>query len=418
MTTRNLLVLAAVLFLGGTAFAQSTAQRQHTASYPELFQTIWRTVNENFFDPGFVGVDWNDVRVRYAPDVDKVKNDVEFAALMRKMLSELPVSHLSIGIPRQQGDVGVGIRTKVIEGKKVVVHVSPGSDTQMKGIRVGDIVQNPDDEFGPLGSTATLRLKGCDGRTRTAAVRRESHTQSERPSIRWRSFSVRPGERIGYIRTVRFDDDAAPAIDLAMDELGRTAGLIIDARDNSGGNMSFVRLTSYLSSGEHLVAALITRPYLEAFPQIPKQIDPAALPRIDRAYTDEQIFGALRTNKGAAAFYSEDLGAKRYKGKVVVLINEETESAGEGFAWHAKLKTGATLVGRRTAGVLLGAEYFKLPGGWQLGVATQSGWGPDGKPVIDQPVSPHIETTWTIRDVCGGHDPDMAKAMELLSPGR
>ncbi len=100
---------------------------------------------------------------------------------------------------------------------------------------------------------------------------------------------------------------------------------------------------------------------------------------------------------------------------MIVLINEETESAGEGFAWHAKLKTGATLVGRKTAGVLLGAEYFSLPGGWRLGVATQSGWGPDGKPVIDQPVSPHIETRWTISDVCSGRDPDMAKAMELLS---
>src|SRR5690606_33364470 len=124
------------------------------------------------------------------------------------------------------------------------------------------------------------------------------------------------------------------------------------------------------------------------------------------AYTNELIFDALRSNNGAAAFYSEDLGDKKYKGKVVVLINEESESAAEGFAWHAKLRTNATLIGRRTPGLLLGAEYYTLPGGWYLGVPTQSGWGPDGKPVIDEPVSPHIETKWTIRDVCSGSDPD------------
>ncbi len=303
---RNLLVLVVVLFLAIGISAQPNDQRQSAPTYPELFQTIWRTVNENFFDPGFVGVDWSAVRARYAPEADKAKTDVAFAAVIRKMLGELPVSHLTIGIPRQQGNVGVGIRTKLIEGKTVVVHVSPGSDAQQKGVRLGDIVQNADDEYGPLGSIATLRLKGCDTRTRTANVRRESHMQSERPSIRWRSFSVRQGERIGYIRAVRFDDDSAPAIDRAMEELGTATGLIIDARDNSGGNMSFVRLTSYLSSGEHLVAALITRPFLESYPQIPKQIDPTKLPRIDRAYTTERIFEAISANKGAAAFYSED----------------------------------------------------------------------------------------------------------------
>lgn len=415
MLKRTLIWCVVLLLISAVGSAQDISGKPSGDDYPSLFDAIWQTVNDKFFDPGFVGVEWNVVRSRYRPKVKDIKDDRSFHDLMRQMLGELPVSHLTLRIPRQQGDVGVGIHIKLIEGKTVVVSVSPGSDAQAKGIRPGDVLLKPAEEFGGVGSVALLNLKGCDGRQRKVRVRRESHIASERPSIRWRSFSVKRGERIGYIRAVRFDDDAAPDIDKAMRELGNSRAIIIDARDNGGGNMSFIRLTSYFSSGEHLVVALLMRPYLDSIGKRPQHIDPLKLPRIDRAYTNELIFTALRNNAGAAAFYSEDLGEKKYKGKVVVLINEETESAAEGFAWHAKLKTDATLIGKRTPGILLGAEYFDLPGGWNLGVPTQAGWGPDGKPVIDDPVSPHIETRWTINDVCTGRDPDMAKAIEVIS---
>jgi len=42
---------------------------------------------------------------------------------------------------------------------------------------------------------------------------------------------------------------------------------------------------------------------------------------------------------------SEDLGNQAYRGKVVVLVNERTGSAAEGFAWDLKEKAQATLIG-------------------------------------------------------------------------
>lgn len=383
--------------------------------YSDLFQKVWEKVNENFYDPGFAGVNWEAVGDRYRQQVERVKTDAEFLDLMKEMLRELPVSHLQIGMPRDAGLTDTGVRTHVIKGKTVVIAVPTASDAQRKGIRLGDTILNPADAVGRLGSVARLRIKGCDGKVRNVDVARESHSRPERPSIRWRTFSAATGERIGYLRAVRFDDDVAPLVDAAMAEMKGTSGLIIDVRDNTGGNMSFVRLSSYLSSGEHLVAALLTRYYLETQGATPKQIDPAKLPRATRTYTDAAVFQAMRSNDGAVAIYSEDLGENRYRGKVVVLINEETGSAAEGFAWHVKLKTSAKLIGRTTAGALLGAEYFTLPGGWRLGIPTHSGWGPDGKPVIDQPVLPHIETKWTVKDVCNGQDPDITKALQILS---
>ncbi len=411
-------VIIVFCFIFSTGISIAGQTNETIPRYSDVFQSLWSTVNDKFYDPGFIGVDWKAVGERYRPQAERARNDDEFFAVMQKMLLELPVSHLQISMPRGTGQAGTGIRTHQIEGRTVVVHVPEGSDARAKGIRIGDTILDPASEFGTLGSLADLRLRGCDGRNRSVKIRRESHSQPERPSIRWRTFSIGEGKRIGYIKAVRFDDDVAPLVDAAMAELKNTNGIIIDIRDNSGGNMSFVRLSSYFAEGEHLVAALLTRYYLESQSTTPKQIDPEKLPKATKTYTDEAIFKAMSTNGGAVGIYSEDLGQNGYKGKVALLINEETASAAEGFAWHMKLKTKATLVGRKTAAALLGAEYFTLPGGWRLGVPTHSGWGPDGKPVIDEPVTPHIETKWTLKNICGGTDPDMARAMDLITVER
>jgi carboxyl-terminal processing protease len=244
-------------------------------------------------------------------------------------------------------------------------------------------------------------------------VRRSAKTK--KPSIHWGKVDAGNGTSVGYIRALRFDDDAAPEIDQAMSYLADTKSLIIDVRENSGGNASFIRLSSYFTGGEHLVAALILRTYMEKLGRLPNQSDIALLNKAIGAYTDEKIFDAMRSNGGAVALYSEDLGTHRYKGKVAVLIGEDTGSAAEGFAWHMKWKSDAKFIGTTTAGELLGAEYFTLSGGWRLSVPTHSAWGSDAKPVIDKAVAPQIATKWTVKEVCEGRDPDIAAALDFLS---
>jgi carboxyl-terminal processing protease len=237
----------------------------------------------------------------------------------------------------------------------------------------------------------------------------------ERPSIRWRTLERGPGQRIGYVRAVRFDDDVAPLVDAAMHDLRHTTGLIVDVRDNGGGNLSFVRLCSYLTPGRNLVAGLVTRPFLERHPSQPGGMDPGTLPDGGAAYTTARVFEAVRRGGGAAAFYTEDVGDKVYRGKVVILLNEGTGSAAEGFTWHMKLGSKATLIGRRTAGYILGGETFDMPAGWRLTVPTHVGVGPDGKPFKDTPTTPHITATWSLADLREGRDPDLAKALEVLT---
>jgi carboxyl-terminal processing protease len=204
-----------------------------------------------------------------------------------------------------------------------------------------------------------------------------------------------------------------------MGDLTDTEGLIIDIRSNSGGNASFLRLVSYFTPKPQFAFALLSRAFLEKLGKAPEYMPPESiekLPRVSGAYTTAAILDGMKSNGGGAAFYTEDLGPGAYRGKIAVLINEQTGSAAEAFAEVLKRLSNAVLVGRRTSGAVLGSEHFDLPGGWSLSVPTHAGWTPDAL-WRDKLVMPDMEVALTRRNLCDGFDADMAKALDSLGAG-
>jgi carboxyl-terminal processing protease len=382
----------------------------------ELFGRIWSTVDTRFFDPGFAGVDWRAVRERYAPQAAAVSSDTAFHALMTRMLRELPVSHLELTPPPLAARYGPAIGTRTVDGREVVVVASPITDAYRRGVRVGDALLTPLRTIrGPLGESAALRWESCDGQRREAIVRRERITPT-RPAggAAWYVLEVAPDRRIGYLRVPNFYDGMAAQVDSAMTALAGTQGLVIDVRDNPGGNTSFVRLASYFTGGSNLVAALLMRSALQRYGTAPDRIDPAVLPRVQRTYTDRSVFAAMLQHRGAVAVFTEDLGPRRYTGAVAVLTNEFTVSAAEGFAAYMQFRHAATLVGAPTAGRLLGGEAVALGGGWSLFLPTHAAWGPDGTSAIDRVTVPDVAVPLTRDAVCARRDPALERAFSLV----
>ncbi len=143
-------------------------------------QIVWQTVNDQFYDAKFGGVDWAGVRKRYEPRVAGVPNDREFHLLLQQMLNELHQSHFMV-IPReaipkirvnQDGAVGlddeemddeeaeaeealdainykvtdrlltgIGIDLRVLAGSAVVTRVEPGSAAARAGLRPGFVIK-------------------------------------------------------------------------------------------------------------------------------------------------------------------------------------------------------------------------------------------------------------------------------------
>ncbi|MEW5684399.1 MAG: S41 family peptidase [Pseudomonadota bacterium] len=402
---------ACALALGGTSAAAPKP-------YAPLFEEVWGTVGRELYDPHFAGQDWNALGARYRSRLGEAKDDATFARLANAMLAELRLSHLYLNMPdasRAAGSTGIGAEVEEVAGERVVVEVAPLSAAQRAGVRVGDRIRNPKALVGALGAETALEVVGCDGAVRTVTTRHERAAwPPARPAFSWRQVTPRKGVTLGYIRIDRFDDGAAGFADLAMDDLKDTQGVVIDVRRNSGGNLSALRLASYFIDGSRPAVALVIRPYLQGLGRPFSAADMAALAPVRGAYTDAGVFEAIEAGKGAAAYWSEDLGAKRYRGKVVVVTSAATGSAGEGFAAMMRDLANAPSVGQPTAGYILSSERYKLSDGWVLTIPTSGVWGPDARDYGDKPVPPTVAVPRAAADYCRADDPDLAAAVDLL----
>lgn len=407
----------------------AAAGQPASTDYRPIFETVWRTVDRNFYDPTFRGVDWKGVGARYRSRLGVVRSDLAFDALVEQMLGELKVSHAFLIPPAGSAAARPSIGAKVgrVQDAWIVTTVAPLSDARLKGLRLGDRLLGTADALrGALGSEANVRVQGCDGQERRLTVRRErAFWPPAHPGWRWTTLSQNPQSSVGYLQIERFDDGAAELADQAMAEMKDTTALIIDLRGASGGNTSALRLASYfMPAGEAPAIALLSREYLEPLGRQPNEADVRRAPKVIGAYTDEAVFKSVSENGGAAAFYTETLDGRRYRKPVVILIDQDTGSAAEGFAWIMRLRTGARFLGRRTAGALLSSEQFDVGGGWKLTIPVHGLWGAEGQDFGDKAISPDLQTTWTRADYCTGRDPDLQRALVLLpslrgsAPGR
>lgn len=407
----NPLAAAVALLVAFGAAAQTPE-----AGRARVFDAVVKTVSEQFYDPAFQGVDWPAVQARYREGLGEVADDAQLQELITQMLGELKSSHLYVyrTTPRTTGIVAA--RIEPVDGADTVLELAPLSDAQAKGLRPGDrIVGGVAALTGPAGGLADVTVQRCDGTTAQLKIRRERWLfPEEHPGMRWARVRVAPDKTIGYIRVDRFDDGAAELADQAMEEVGRTQGLVIDIRANSGGNISALRLAAYFIEGTPAFA-LLSRPYLQALGRPLTPADIAAAPKVIGRYHGEDVAAALSKGGGAAAFQVEDLGAKRYRAPVVVLIGPGTGSAAEGFAWGMKTWSKARLVGAPTAGAILSGEDFDVAPGWGLTVPTAGHWSLSAENLNDKAVTPHESVPETRADLCAGRDRGAERAMAILT---
>jgi hypothetical protein len=201
-----------------------------------------------------------------------------------------------------------------------------------------------------------------------------------------RSFGVEKAEQlspgVGYLQLSGFAPPflGADRIAGAMDKLADTDALIIDLRGNDGGHPAGVALTvSYF---------------------------------VDQRTRLNDVWS--RDTGAATQFWTEDkLEGKRYGGKkpVIILVDRETKSAGEDFAYTMQALKRATIVGSRTWGGAhpgrpwrLGDHFFAVvPDARSISPITHTNW--EGTGVIPDVAAPPAKAL------------EVAKALLRRQPG-
>jgi C-terminal processing protease CtpA/Prc len=187
--------------------------------------------------------------------------------------------------------------------------------------------------------------------------------------------------------------------------------LIIDLRGCLGGSLGFARLVSYLCPGQIPIGYDVTRKRLQ------RGYNVAQFPRVPMPSTRLGLVFCLARfsiQDKSLVLLTQGLGRQPFHDRVVMLVNEWTNSAGEMAAQFAKDTKLATIVGKQTRGNVLGSTMFNVGNVYQLYLPIFGWYSPSGNYTEGSGVRPDLDPDIDPSGLAHGNDTQLGKALELL----
>ena len=286
---------------------------------------------------------------------------------------------------------GVGMEIAVRDQVLTVVSPLKGSPSEKAGIKSGDKILKIDrtDTKGMDITAAVKKIRGPHGSIVTLAILREGWSETKdikvtRDVINVPILTAKARlDGVFVIQLVSFTANAADLFRNALREFIQSGDsrLVIDLRGNPGGYLeSAVDMASwFLPSGKVIVTE-------------------------DYAGHAENI---LHRSRGYDVF-KENL-------RMVVLVDHGSASASEILADALRHYGKAKLVGATTFGKGSVQELVEITPETALKITIARWLGPDGKQIPNTGIIPDVEVKMTDEDAKAGKDPQLDKAIELVS---
>lgn len=382
----------------------------------EIFEGVWRAINDNYYEPSFNGVDWPGVREKYRLRVEAAADDFEFYAQIEIMLSELRDGHTTFSppptsaSPRGGGPRSIGLALAEADGRVVVSEVETNSGAERAGVRAGMTLRavngkTVDEHLVYLmsvfaGSSSErdfkarmfsallyglflsyprkLSLTDFDGREFDVEL---SPQPIEPPPV---LSARRLTSGFGYVKFGSWQSPVEAEFGAALSKMMDAPGLVIDLRGNGGGNTDVL-------------------------------LDIAG-----NFFPSETFFGAFRTRAGELKKHFTRRHERVYGGAVVILVDETTASASETFSVFMQEAGRAAVVGRQSAGSTLnmigGERHFK--DGGKLLFSTHAYISPSGRNPEGEGVVPDEIVPLAVEDLRRGRDAALEAAERRLAAAR
>jgi hypothetical protein len=124
----DLVLITVTIVLLLTPSWGQVSNKSTVPAYSEAFEGVWRDIDQDFYDPSFLGVNWAATGERYRVRLADIHTNDDFKELIDQMLRELPTSHLHFRVPVASKTMTpateIGVLTRHIDGESVVVGVS------------------------------------------------------------------------------------------------------------------------------------------------------------------------------------------------------------------------------------------------------------------------------------------------------
>ncbi len=364
-------------------------------------------------------IDWAALRARLIPASKTAQTQQDCEKVIRDFGNAIPDGHVDFLLPALRdevaGSLGI-ILTPLTDGRIGVSVLRTNGPADKAGIKVGAIITTWDGKpmadalksvvlqsanastphallnlqlsnitRGPLGSTVQVAYQNPDGTSATASLTRDTPQRVSGmapPDVQNNKLA----SGIGYIRIDSFEDIRTQhAFDDAVTSLinQKVNGIIIDIRGNPGG---FSQMADAMES---------------------------------RFFDKSMLTGREFTPDGRLTFQTQiDPRQPVYTGPLAILVDVNTSSAGDFFAYAFKSTGRAQIVGNTPtsgmAGTVSGGEYY-LPDNAFIQVPT--GASLDDKNQIEiegQGVAPDILVPVTVESLVSGQDTVLKAAETAL----
>ncbi|MBC6368078.1 S41 family peptidase [Algoriphagus sp. AK58] len=328
--------LGLVFTLGLGACNQLFVEEDPENNFSNNFEILWKTLDQRYPFFEFKKINWDSIYQVYKPLAVSSKNDKEFFDRMAAMLSSLRDGHVNLRTPFD------------ISTYKPYADADPNYSF--------DVLQR--NYLGDYQITGNLINQEIDG--------------------------------VGYIHYRSFKDKI---LDSELDEVvGRFAnlpGVVIDIRDNNGGNPE---------NGLKMARRMISEP--------------------THIYSYQNKTGPGRNDLGELKMVLLEPIKDRpmFKGRIVVLTNRTVFSAGSYFAAYMVGIPQAILMGDRSGGGSGVPAGHDLPNGWYFNFSSSIGYTVDGFN-FENGVPVDIEVKMTSKDIALGKDPILERAIQYIKTG-
>jgi C-terminal processing protease CtpA/Prc len=251
---------------------------------------------------------------------------------------------------------------------------------------------------GPVSRPVELRLRDARGGESVRILPRVSREEwrdrwdQRRPAMVLHKL---PGNVMHVVFYDFDDDEPAQLFEKAFPEISQARALILDVRENPGGNSTWAyRILGFLTDRPQTVERWRTRNY---------EATHRAWDRMDNAFEWGE-------NEVAPA-----PGVQPYRGPVAMLISPWTYSAAEEFAVAFDTMDRGLLIGEPTGGSSGQPLVFALPGGGSARVCTKRDTYPDGREFVGVGVQPDRVVRPTIAHCRAGRDTVLAAALAAIT---
>ena len=283
---------------------------------------------------------------------------------------------------------GIGIEIGIKNNHLTVIAPLPETPAEKAGLRSGDVIDKIDNVSTANMSLeeAVRKIRGKKGTVVTLSIQREGWTERKefkitraKIEIKTVTWQIKP-EQIVYLKISQFNDKTYNDFLATTKQIliKNPKAIILDLRNNPGGYLdSAVEIASFWLGDKLITYSKNNNDKIKEY-----------------RGGNQPVFSHLKT---------------------VILVNSGTASGAEIIAGAFQDYKKATLIGEKTFGKGSIQELIPLPDGSAVKITTAYWYTPNGRKINNEGINPDIEVKMTDEDYNQNKDPQLDKAMEMLS---